>query len=196
MAPRMRVISDNDYSGDPDGLFQLAHLLLSPSVDVRAVIGSHLHEGDPFDSSGRSATNARAAADIVVDLLGLTGRVRTLEGSNTGLPDRPTPDRSPGAEAIVAEAMTEADTPLLVTLGAGLTELASAYLLEPRIADRLTAVWIGEPEDSAWRSCRRASRAPRCRNTTCASTSPPRKSSLRLPSRCGRFPATPTARRW
>lgn len=31
-APRMRVIIDNDFSGDPDGLFQLAHHLLSPSV--------------------------------------------------------------------------------------------------------------------------------------------------------------------
>ncbi len=33
--PRYRVISDNDYSGDPDGLFQLVHVLLSPSLDVR-----------------------------------------------------------------------------------------------------------------------------------------------------------------
>ena len=37
--PRIRVITDNDYSGDPDGLVQLAHLLLSPSVDIRAVVG-------------------------------------------------------------------------------------------------------------------------------------------------------------
>ncbi|WP_024287346.1 nucleoside hydrolase [Cellulomonas sp. KRMCY2] len=146
MAPRMRVITDNDYAGDPDGLFQLAHLLLSPSVDVRAVIGSHLRAEDPFDPSPITATKARAAADVVVDLLGLTGRVTTLEGSNTALADRFTPIRSAAAEAIVAEAMRESDLPLYVTLGAGLTELASAYLLEPRIAERLTAVWIGGPE--------------------------------------------------
>jgi hypothetical protein len=30
--PRMRVIVDNDFSGDPDGLFQMAHLLLSPRL--------------------------------------------------------------------------------------------------------------------------------------------------------------------
>ena len=40
MKPRMRVIIDNDFAGDPDGLLQLAHHLLSPSVDIRAVIGS------------------------------------------------------------------------------------------------------------------------------------------------------------
>ena len=55
--PRFRVISDNDYAGDPDGLFQLAHHLLSPSVEMRAVIGSHLAVGDPFDPSGASAAN-------------------------------------------------------------------------------------------------------------------------------------------
>jgi len=28
--PRMRVMIDNDLGGDPDGLFQLAHHLMSP----------------------------------------------------------------------------------------------------------------------------------------------------------------------
>ncbi|HEX7491784.1 MAG TPA: nucleoside hydrolase [Candidatus Limnocylindrales bacterium] len=146
ITPRMRVVTDNDYAGDPDGLFQLAHLLLSPSVDVRAVIGSHLQASEAPDSSIPTANRSRLAADEVVELLGLTGRVRTLEGSNSSLPDRNTPLRSAAAEAIVAEAMRDSDLPLFVTLGGGLTELASAYLLEPRIAERLTAVWIGGTE--------------------------------------------------
>jgi purine nucleosidase len=41
---------------------------------------------------------------------------------------------------------TDTRLPLFATFGAGLTELASAYLLEPRIAERLTAVWIGGRE--------------------------------------------------
>src|SRR5690625_5884084 len=41
---RTRVIIDNDFSGDPDDLYQLVHHLLSPTVDIRAVIGSHLRE--------------------------------------------------------------------------------------------------------------------------------------------------------
>src|SRR5947207_4005193 len=36
--------------------------------------------------------------------------------------------------------------PLYVVCGAGLTDLASAYLLEPKIASRLTLIWIGGPE--------------------------------------------------
>ena len=146
VTPYLRVITDNDYSGDPDGLVQLVHLLLSPSVEVRAVIGSHLGAGGPFNTSGRSAAEAKAQADEIVGLLGLTGRITTLQGSNSPLPDRSTPIRSAGAEAIVEEAMRDSDLPLCVTLGGGLTELASAYLMEPRIATRLTAIWIGGPE--------------------------------------------------
>jgi purine nucleosidase len=145
--PRMRVISDNDYGGDPDGLVQLAHHLLSPSVDLRAVIGSHLSTDDPFDPSDRQATNAAAAARSVVDALGLTGGVEVMAGSEVGLTDASTPIRSAAAERIVAEAMRE-DTalPLYVVCGAGLTEIASAWLIEPRIAARLTVVWIGGAE--------------------------------------------------
>jgi inosine-uridine nucleoside N-ribohydrolase len=146
MSGRIRVLSDNDYSGDPDGLVQLAHHALSPSVDLRGVIGSHLAPGDPFDPSGRTAENAAAAASRVLALAGRDD-VPVHVGAETAIADARTPHRSAGAEAIVAEAMRDdVTTPLYLVLGAGLTELASAYLLEPRIADRLTAVWIGGPE--------------------------------------------------
>jgi inosine-uridine nucleoside N-ribohydrolase len=140
--PRFRVVSDNDYSGDPDGLYQLVHLLLSPSVDVRGLIGSHLARGDAFDPSDRTADNALREIRTVLELLGRDD-VEAVAGSNHGLGDTP----SRGAELIVREAMrTDTEEPLYVTFGAGLTELASAYLLEPAIAGRLTAVWIGGPE--------------------------------------------------
>jgi purine nucleosidase len=145
--PRARVISDNDYGGDPDGLVQLAHLLLSPSVDVRCVIGSHLREQDPFDPSGASAARAAVAAAHIVDLCGRTGEVAVVAGSETPLRSRGLPVESTAARAIVAEAMRDdTDLPLFVTCGGGLTEIAGAWLLEPRIAERLTLVWIGGAE--------------------------------------------------
>lgn len=146
MTGRLRVLSDNDYSGDPDGLVQLAHHALAPSVDLVGVIGSHLAPGDPFDPSGRSAANAAEGARRVLDLAGRTD-VPVHVGAEEALVDPTSPRRSAGTDAIIAEAMREdATTPLYLVLGAGLTELASALLLEPRIADRLTAVWIGGPE--------------------------------------------------
>lgn len=145
--PRFRVISDNDYAGDPDGLYQLAHHALCPSVELRAVIGSHLAVGDPFDSSGHSAANGAQAAGHVLELLGVEASVPVIAGTELPLASRTEARRSAAAEAIVAEAMrTDIDHRLFVVLGAGLTELASAYLIEPAIADKLTAVWIGGPE--------------------------------------------------
>lgn len=145
--PRMRVITDNDYSGDPDGLVQLAHLLLSPSVDVRAVIGSHLRAGDPFDSSGLTADAAAAAARRIVDLCGRGDEIVVLAGANGPMPDHSTPASGSAAEAIVAEALRhDSSLPLYVICGGGLTDIASAWLLEPEIAERLTLIWIGGPE--------------------------------------------------
>ncbi len=50
---------------------------------------------------------------------------------------------SEGARLIVREAMKDDPRPLYVTFFGPLTDLASAYLMEPRIAGRLTAIWIG-----------------------------------------------------
>lgn len=142
---RFRVISDNDYSGDPDGLWQLSHLLLSPDVDVRLVIGSHLREGDPFDSSRRSADNAAAKAREIAAACGRDD-VPIVAGSNTALPSDGTAVRSDAVAAIVEEALRDDPRPLYLTCGGGLTEIASAWLVEPRIAQRLTVVWIGGEE--------------------------------------------------
>ena len=42
--------------------------------------------------------------------------------------------------------MREDKRPLYVVCGAGLTNIASAYLMEPKIADKLILVWIGGEE--------------------------------------------------
>ena len=66
MVARYRVIVDNDFSGDPDDLFQLAHHVLSPSVEIPVVIGSHLAPGDFFDPSDQQADNAARITEAVV----------------------------------------------------------------------------------------------------------------------------------
>ncbi|KOS05576.1 twin-arginine translocation pathway signal protein [Flavobacterium akiainvivens] len=145
--PRMRVILDNDYAGDPDGLFQLVHHVLSPSVEIRGIIGSHLRPGDGFDSSDQTATHAVNNVNEVLKLMKLQDKFTVYQGSNTALTDAKTAINSEGAKAIVKEAMrTDVTTPLYVVCGGGLTEIASAYLLEPQIADKLTLIWIGGPE--------------------------------------------------
>jgi len=144
---RMRVIIDNDFGGDPDGLFELVHHLLSPSVEIRAIIGSHLRPGDGFDRSKETATHAKQKIEEVLGIMNMSGKYPVYQGSNDPLENDSIPQQSVAAKAIIKEAMRD-DTklPLYVVCGAGLTDLASAYLLEPKIASRLVLIWIGGPE--------------------------------------------------
>lgn len=145
--PRMRVILDNDYAGDPDGLFQLVHHMLSPSVEIRGIIGSHLRPGDGFDNSKETATHAVSNVLEVVRLLKPQQKFTIYQGSNTPLKDSKTAIASEGAKAIIQEAMrTDVNTPLYVVCGGGLTEIASAYLLEPEISEKIILIWIGGTE--------------------------------------------------
>lgn len=143
---RFRVICDNDFSGDPDGLFQLAHHLRSPSVEVRAIIGSHLHADEIWAKSEHQATDGANKARELLGVMGLTGKVPVHVGSEKAMVSAFVPARSAAVDAIIAEAMRDDPLPLFYCAGAGLTDLASALLIEPRIAKRLTLVWIGGPE--------------------------------------------------
>lgn len=143
--PRMRVIIDNDLGGDPDGLFQLAHHLMSPSVEIRGVIASHLYE-QGFGGPGTSEY-AKEQAIKVIKMLGMEGAVSVYTDKSESMTNVTKPVDSDAVQAIIKEAMrTDSDLPLYVVCGGGLTNIASAYLLEPRIAEKLTLIWIGGPE--------------------------------------------------
>lgn len=149
VSARVRVIIDNDFSGDPDGLFALAHLILSPSVEIRGIIGSHLKVGDGFDNSKTQADNAVKKAAELLTLMKLNGRMPVIAGSNTGMLNDSTPVKSAAVDFIIKEASrTDTSLPLYVLCGAGLTEVASAVLTNPQIAGKFTLVWIGGPEYS------------------------------------------------
>ncbi|MFE5409451.1 nucleoside hydrolase [Microbacterium sp. NPDC056569] len=139
--PRLRVIVDNDFSGDPDDLFQLVHHVLSPSVQIPLVIASHLSPGDPMDPGDRQAQNA---ASIARDLLGrMSAGIPVVAGSDAAL-DAPGSDSTAAVDAIVREALRDdTDLPLYYAAGGGLTDVAAALRAAPHIADRLTLVWIG-----------------------------------------------------
>ncbi|MDR7159696.1 nucleoside hydrolase [Arthrobacter sp. BE255] len=134
-----RVIIDNDWAGDPDGLIGLAHHALSPANRIVAVTSSLTNP-----MFGPPEGMAKAGADLAADLL------RVLD-----YPDRPTvhagPDspftgetRETGAARAIVDAATGADGVRLFLVCAGpLTNVADALLLEPELAALITLVWVG-----------------------------------------------------
>jgi purine nucleosidase len=139
IAERCRVVVDNDWAGDPDGLVALAHHLLSAANRVVAVTGSSNSPvfGPP---AGTAAAGAALAAELV-DLVG--GPHRPVVAAGCDVPIGAGDTASAAADAIVAEARREDPLPLFLVCGGPLTNVAQALRQAPDIAARLTLVWVG-----------------------------------------------------
>lgn len=69
--------------------------------------------------------------------------VKVCKGAQKAITDQNNYEYSEGADLIIQEAFSDSSEPLFVIFLGPLTDLACAYLKEPRIADRLTAIWVG-----------------------------------------------------
>ena len=138
-----RVIVNTDAKNEADDQYAIVHALLSPSLDIRGVIAAHF--GLRPGRSQQGMLDSRAEIDLLLKYLGMQDTVRVENGAPYAMPTFQIPVASPGAELIIEEAMRDdASGPLHVAFFGPLTDMASALLLEPRIADRdVIVVWIG-----------------------------------------------------
>ncbi len=127
---RVRVIVSTDAACEADDPFAIAHALLSPKLDVRAVVAEHfMAEG----SMERSYAAARLLLDLMKsDVPVLHGQVWPKDGKI-----------SEGAQFIIDEARREDSRRLFVLCMGAMTTVADALQAAPDIADRLTIVSIG-----------------------------------------------------
>jgi purine nucleosidase len=140
VVPQCRVVIDNDFAGDPDGILALAHHLLSPSNRVVAITSSFLNSRfvAPPATPGATAADGTRLVAALLDELGLADPPPIATGAEAA-----GGGRSAAAEAIVSAAREEDDLPLYVVCGGPLTNVAAALELDPGIAARLTLIWIG-----------------------------------------------------
>jgi purine nucleosidase len=144
VSPRCRVIVDNDYQGDPDGLVALAHHLLSPSNRVAVITSSFLNPRWPVASP--LAEDGAALACELLEVAGGASCTPVHAGSEVPFGDR---SRSAASAAIVDEARRDDDLPLYLACGGPLTNVAAALRDAPDIASRFTLVWIGSSLDGS-----------------------------------------------
>jgi inosine-uridine nucleoside N-ribohydrolase len=139
--PRCRLILDNDWAGDPDGLIGLAHHALSPANQIIAVTSSLTNP-----MFGPPEGMAQDGADLAEDLLRVL-KLPELATVHAG-PDTPftgQPRNTAAARAIVdaVRAGASGETPLVLVCAGPLTNVADALLLEPDIATSFTLAWVG-----------------------------------------------------
>ena len=140
---KIRMIVHADCKNEADDQFALAHHVMTPKFIIKGIAAGHFNGNPQEYGTGNTALASLNEVNKVLDLMGVSGFCPVVKGAEYPLKDEVTPIYSKAAELIIAEAMKDDNTPLYIALQGSLTDLASAVLLEPRICDRMTAIWIG-----------------------------------------------------
>lgn len=142
---KIRLIVHTDCKNEADDQFALAHHLMTPRFEVKAVIAGHFDYMSKWRYGAPGLTAKASYEEIVkvMELMDMADVCPVLMGADTPMDSEEVPIPSPGADFIIREAMKEDETPLFVAFQGAITDLACAYLIEPAIAGRLTAIWIG-----------------------------------------------------
>lgn len=136
------VVLDTDAYNEIDDQFAIAYLLRSkPQLNTLALYAA------PFSNeiAATPEEGMEKSYDEILHVLKLCDeQVEVYRGSKTYLPDEFTPVDSPAARDLVEKAMAHSpEKPLYVVAIGAITNVASALLLKPEIAQRIVIVWLG-----------------------------------------------------
>ena len=136
------IIIDSDTFNEIDDQFAISYALRSQDrLNVKAIYAApflNQHSVSPEDGMEKSA----AEICKLLDFLGETREV--FAGSRQFLQDEQTPFVSPAAEDLCRRAMAYSpEKPLYVVALGAITNIASALLMKPDIADRIVIIWLG-----------------------------------------------------
>lgn len=137
-------VLDTDTYNEIDDQYALSLMMKSKKCNVRALYAAPFFNNNstsPEDGMERSYNE-------ILNLLTLMGReadkAHVYRGSRTYLPDEKTPVESPAAEHLASLAMEYTmEHPLYVVAIGAITNVASAILKKPEIAERIVLVWLG-----------------------------------------------------
>lgn len=137
---KQRVIVNTDAKNEADDQYAIVHAILTPSFELHGIIPAHYGTIKAENSLKESHDETM----LILRLMGLEDQIRVEDGARYAIPDESTPADSPGARLIIDEAMKDDDRTLNVAFYGPLTDMASALLIEPKIAERnVRVLWIG-----------------------------------------------------
>ncbi len=133
-----RVILNTDAHNEIDDQMAIVHALLSPELKIDGIIAAHYGVHTHQDSMEQSYWEIQH----LLKLLGMEGRVPVLKGAPFALEKPDAPQRSEGAEFIIERAKSSLE-PLYIAFLGPLTDMASAYLIAPEVAENVVVLWVG-----------------------------------------------------
>ncbi|OHB79703.1 MAG: hypothetical protein A2Z25_03130 [Planctomycetes bacterium RBG_16_55_9] len=138
---RLRVIFDTDAKNEIDDVWAISLAILSlERFKIEGFVAANFDNDRP--EAGPDGIEASfKEIKTILSKAGLTGKWPVLRGS-APMRYKYEPSESEGVDFIIKKAMesTPQDPLWIVGLGAA-TDIASAYLKEPRIADRIVVFW-------------------------------------------------------
>jgi purine nucleosidase len=136
---KLRLIINTDAKNEADDQFAIVHALLTPRFMIKGIIAAHYGT----ERTEHSMLESYRECETILSLMNMREDVYLCKGAERAMKDEQSPELSEGSELIIREALSDDPSPLFVVFLGPLTDLASAYLAEPSIAGRMTAVWIG-----------------------------------------------------
>ncbi|MDR1262296.1 MAG: nucleoside hydrolase [Oscillospiraceae bacterium] len=136
------MVLDTDAYNEIDDQFAISYALRSPDkLNLRALYAApFLNERSTSPLDGMEKSHAE-----ILKLLKLAGEERPVfKGSGAYLSGESEPVESPAARDLAGRAEAYSpDHPLYVVAIGAITNVASALLMNPGIADRIVVVWLG-----------------------------------------------------
>lgn len=140
---KIRMIVSTDCKNEADDQFALAHHLMTPKFIVKGIIGGHFNLNPQEFGVGNTAKASVDEVLKVLKIMEIDESNLVYKGAEFPLVNEFTPSESEGANFIINEAMCEDAHPLFVACQGSLTDVASAILLEPKVSEKMTVIWIG-----------------------------------------------------
>lgn len=136
---KIRVIIDTDAGIETDDDYAIVYALISPKMVVKGIVAEHFND---MRGEGSMEESYREIA-TVLDHMGLKDKVPFYRGSPKPMGTEGCDPNAEGIDFIIEEAMRDDPMPLYF-LGMGpITNLALALQREPRIADKMSVIWVG-----------------------------------------------------
>lgn len=151
---KLQVVMDTDIANEVDDHFALCELLLSPErFEVKAVIAApYLHERVKTHEEGMEKSFDEL--HHLFELMNRRDKDIIFKGSRHPMPEADKAVISSGAQRIIELALeAKKDGELLYIIGiAAATDIASALLLAPEIADSVIVCWLGGHPQGPWQN--------------------------------------------
>jgi purine nucleosidase len=139
---RVSAVLDTDTYNEIDDQFALVYALMSPEIDLEAVYAAPYFN----DRSTGPADGMEKSYEEILRILAfmhVSPDAYAYRGSTSYFSAIDRPVTSAAALDLIARARQSREGPLYVLALGAITNVASALLLAPDIADRIVVVWLG-----------------------------------------------------